>query len=319
MKKEPAASVETTPAEDGVMMCETMKSWNVCSVIDGRTTLPRQELLIWGALIVGILTLLYGEIVWEMMRDWWADANHSHGFLVPIFSGYLVYRQREDLSAVPVYGNWLGLPILLAGLSALILGHFGTENFLMRSSLLITLAGLIGFHLGAEYLRKLGFPLLYLVFMLPLPAMVLNGITFPLQRVAVRAAASFFYAMGIPCFLEGNVIHLTDLSLGVTEACSGIRSLIALLALATAWAYLILEEWPTRIALISAAFFVAIAANALRVIATGLMALRLGPEYAEGFYHSFSGWLVFLMASLCLFGLGGAARFFRKSGGESNP
>jgi exosortase len=292
-----------------------MESLESYSDTDMRMTLPWRGFLIWSALIVGILTMLYWEIVWEMMLDWWTDPNYSHGFLVPVFSIYLVYRQRKDIMATPMCGAWLGLPLLLAGLCVLILGHLGAENFLMRSSLLITLAGLIMLHLGPVILHKLSFPLMYLVFMLPLPAIILNSVTFPLQGAAVGAADAAFYALGIPCFLEGNIIHLAGLSLGVTEACSGIRSLISLLALAVAWAYLVLEGWWSRFAVIVAAVIIAIAANSLRVIATGIIALRFGLEYAEGFYHSFSGWLVFLVASLCLFGLGGMVHYLRRTKG----
>src|SRR5262245_17304897 len=245
---------------------------------------------------LSLLGVLYWETLRELGREWWEDPNYSHGFLVPLFSGWLVWQRRQQLAALTPDGSWLGLPMLLTGVGTLVLGNIGAENFLTRSSLILVLAGLIVFHLGWTIFRIVAFPLLFLFFMIPLPAIVFNAVAFPLQGLAARNAAWLLDLLGVPVLLDGNVIHLSQISLGVTEACSGIRSLISLLAVAVAWAALPRPGIWARMALVVSVIPITILANAGRVVATGLMGQGLGVEYAQGFFHTFSGWVVFLFA-----------------------
>lgn len=263
-----------------------------------------------GALaLAAILGILYRGTLGDLVWQWRDDANYSHGFLVPLFSGILIWRRRHDLAALKPQGGWLGFPVLVAGVGALLLGDASAENFLARSSLIVILAGLVLFHLGPEVFRVVRFPLAFLFFMVPLPAIIFYAVTFPLQSLAAQNAVWTLDLLGIPVFRDGNVIHLSQISLGVTEACSGIRSLISLLALAVAWAYLVLPGiWPMVI-LAAAAIPITIVANAGRVVATGLIGQWLGPSYASGFFHSFSGWVIFLFAFAVLLGVHGLIRF----------
>lgn len=256
-------------------------------------------------LFLGLLGGLYGAVLRDLVWEWWDDPNYSHGFLVPLFSGYLVWQQREALRALVPRGSWLGFPVLLAGVGALLLGDIGAENFLRRSSLIVILAGLILFHLGPAIFRVLRFPLAFLFFMVPLPATLFYAVAFPLQRLAAQNAAWTLDLLGVPVLLDGNVIHLSHLSLGITEACSGIRSLISLLALAVAWASLMLTGVGVRVALVATAGPITIVANAGRVVATGLIGQWFGVAYAQGFFHNFSGWVIFLFAFACLLGVHG--------------
>lgn len=234
------------------------------------------------------------------MTQWWDDPNYSHGFLVPLFSLYIVWQQRRTLRALPRSGSLLGIPLMLTGIATLILGDLGAENFLMRSSLLVIIAGLILFHFGSQILRAVAFPLVFLVFMIPLPGVIFYAVTFPLQRLAAEQAAWILETIGIPVLLDGNIIHLTQMSLGVTEACSGIRSLISLFAGAAAWAYLLIPGgWSTAI-FIAATVPITILANAVRVVLTGLIGQQFGVEYASGFFHEFAGWVIYIFAFLCL-------------------
>jgi exosortase len=178
----------------------------------------------------------------------------------------------------------------------LVLGDIGAEECLTRSSLIAILAGLILFHLGIPVLRALLFPLGFLVFMVPLPMIIFNGIAFPLQGLAAQNATAVLELLGIPVLRDGNVIHLSHISLGVTEACSGIRSLVSLVALAVAWAYLTLPNNWHRVLLVASAVPITIVANAARVVVTGLIGQWFGVKYAQGVFHSFSGWIIFLVA-----------------------
>ena len=254
-------------------------------------------------LLVAMLAALYWGILRGLVWQWWDDPNYSHGFLVPFFSGFLIWQRREQLWALAPRGSWVGLPVLVAGVGALLLGDFAGESFLMRSSLIIVLAGLIIFHLGGKIFRVLTFPLLFLFFMVPLPATLFYAVAFPLQNLAARNAAWALELLGVPVLLDGNVIRLSHITLGVTEACSGIRSLISLLAVAVAWAALTMPGiWP-MVGLVASVVPITVLANAGRVVATGLIAQQFGVEYAQGFFHTFSGWLIFLFAFGCLLGV----------------
>jgi len=259
-------------------------------------------------LLLAILVSLYRGVLRDLVWQWWDDPNYSHGFLVPLFSGFLVWQRRRRLRALAPNGSWVGLTVLLAGVGMLLLGDLAGELFLMRASLIVVLAGLILFHLGRGMLRMLALPLLFLLFMVPLPTTLFYAVAFPLQNFAARNAAWMLELLGVPVLLDGNVIHLSQISLGVTEACSGIRSLISLLALAAAWAYLTLPGAWGMIALVASAVPITILANAGRVVATGLIGQWFGIEYAQGVFHTFSGWVIFLFAFLCLLGVHGIIR-----------
>lgn len=274
--------------------------------------------LAWAALVLGALL---GAIYWGILRDlvwqWWDDANYSHGFLVPLFSAFLTWQRRRELAALPVRGSAAGLLVLLAGAALLLLGEIGAELFLRRLSLIVIITGLILFHLGRQWLRALALPLAFLLFMVPLPATLFYAIAFPLQKLAADNAVAILDLLGVPVLAEGNVIHLSRLSLGVTEACSGVRSLISLLALAVGWGYL-MRGGPWTIALLAfLAVPITIVANSLRVVSTGLVGEWFGARYAEGFFHAFSGWLIFLVAFACLLGVSGLIRLAQARRGRS--
>ncbi len=257
-----------------------------------------------GAAALGlILAALYWAILRDLGRQWWDDANYSHGFIVPIFSGYLIWRERDQLRALVPRGTAGGFVVLLGGIAALLLGDLGAENFLSRSSLIVILAGLVLFILGDEAFRLTVFPLCYLLFMVPIPAILFYAVTFPLQQLAAEQAAWALDVLGVPVLLDGNTIHLSQISLGVTEACSGIRSLMSLFAGAVAWAYLLLPGgWPMFV-FVLATVPITILANVGRVVATGLIGQWFGVYYASGFFHELAGWVIYLFAFLCLAGL----------------
>ena len=281
----------------------------------------RRALWLGGGLLAALLAVLYAPILRELVWDWWDDPNYSHGFLVPVFSAYLAWQRRDALAAAPHRGSWLGLPVVLLGLGALVLGDVGAELFLSRSSLIVVLFGLTLFHLGPAITRLLAFPLAYLAFAIPLPAILFYAVAFPLQTLAAQNAAWTLDLLGVPVLLDGNVIHLSQVTLGVTEACSGIRSLISLLALAVAWAYLTLPGLVSMAILVASAVPITVVANAGRVVATGLIGQAFGIEYATGFFHTFSGWVIFLFAFAGLLAVHGLIRLAtaRRSRGASKP
>lgn len=278
------------------------------------TAAPGRRVWWWLAAAAGLflLTSLYAPIVRELVRDWWDDPNYSHGFLVPLFSGYLIWQRRRALAQHAGLGSALGLAVLVAGLGLLVIGDVGAERFLAACSLIVVLGGLVLFHLGAPAFRRVAFPLGYLLFAIPLPAIVFYAIAFPLQRLAAENAAWTLDLLGVPVLLDGNVIHLSQVTLGVTEACSGIRSLISLLAIAVAWSALTLGGVWAPAVLVAATVPITVLANAGRVVATGLVGQYVGMEYATGFFHGLSGWLIFLIASAGLLGVHALLGFARR-------
>jgi len=271
------------------------------------------------ALLLGVIVIvLYWPILRDLARQWWDDANYQHGFLVPLFSAFLVWRRREQVQSITPDGTWVGLLVLLAGIAALLAGDIGAENFFMRSSLIIVLAGLVLLHLGQKMFRAVLFPLGFLFFMIPLPAIFFYALTFPLQNLAARQAAWALDLLGVPVLLDGNVIHLSQISLGVTEACSGIRSLISLVAGAVAWAYLMLPMGWLTVLFVVSAVPITVFANAARVVATGLIGQWFGVEYASGFFHEFAGWVVYLFAFACLMGVHGLVGLVQRRRGRSS-
>jgi exosortase len=180
-------------------------------------------------------------------------------------------------------------------------GNLGAELFLSRASLLLLIAGLVVFFLGWQYFRAVLFPWAFLILMIPIPSIVFNQITFPLQLLASKLASAVLPIAGVPVLREGNVIGLPLMQLEVAEACSGIRSLLSLATLTIIYGYLMESQVWIRVLLALAAVPIAVAANSLRIVGTGLLVQYWDPERAEGFFHLFSGWLIFVMSLAMLF------------------
>ncbi|MDY6972776.1 MAG: exosortase A [Thermodesulfobacteriota bacterium] len=264
-------------------------------------------------LIFLLVATLYFSILMELGQDWWVDPNYSHGFLIPLISGYFVWERRERLRQLEVNPCTWGILILLFGIFTLFIGSVGSELFTMRFSLIIVMAGLILFNLGKDFLKVLFLPIAFLVFMVPLPYLVYDSIAFPLKLFAAQFATYSLQLIELPVLREGNVIIFPNTTLEVADACSGIRSLISLIALGVVYAYFTQRVFWKRVVLVGACVPIAILVNGSRIIATGALAHFFGPELADGFFHTFSGWLIFLLAFLMLLGLGAVlGRFFRE-------
>jgi exosortase len=194
----------------------------------------------------------------------------------------------------------------------LIVGVLGAELFLSRSSLVFLLAGLVVYFLGWSYFRATIFPWAFLFLMIPIPTIIFNQIAFPLQLLASRLASALLELTGVPVLREGNVIQLPAMPLEVAEACSGIRSLMSLLALAVIYGYFLEPKIYRRVLLVLATVPIAVVANSLRVVGTGLMVHWWNPEKASGFFHTFSGWMIFVLSLLLLFSIHSAMRLLER-------
>lgn len=258
--------------------------------------------LAWGALGASFL-ILYAPILVRLARDWRTDDNYSHGFFIIPLAAYFVWDRRARLAAAPVAPSPLGLLVALGGLALLLAGLFGAELFLTRVSMLVVATGAVLFIAGWALLRVLAFPLAFLLLMVPIPAILFNQIAFPLQLFASQVGQTALGALGIPVLREGNVIVLAHATLEVAEACSGIRSLISLLTLGLTYGYFVDPRGSVRAVIALASIPIAVLVNGARVAGTGVAAHYYGSQAAEGFFHTFSGWLVFLVAFLLVFGV----------------
>lgn len=244
----------------------------------------------------GLLILLcYAPSVRSLAGDWMNDDNMGHGVFVPAVAAYIVWQQKDELKKIPPRTNWWGLVLVLLGAAQSIVATLGVELFLSRSAIVVTLTGAVWFLGGTAMLKKLAFPLFLLCFMVPLPALVFNSITFPLQILASRLADGALTVLGVPVLREGNILKLPNMDLSVVEACSGIRSLLTLTFLSLVYGYFFEKKTWIRVALLLATVPIAIVANGSRVTITGILS-EIDPKLAEGFFHESTGWIIFMIA-----------------------
>jgi exosortase len=244
---------------------------------------------------------LYSSILYHLFRQWLSDADASYGLFVPIFCFFVFWRDRKKIAKTVCKPSASGLPIITLALFVLIIGVLGAELFLSRVSLLLLLAGLVVFFQGWPRFKAALFPYLLLFLMVPVPAIVLSRITFPLQLIASKIAALMLVAVDIPVLREGNIIHLASANLDVAEACSGIRSLLSLTTLSVIYGYFMESSFLTRVSLVSSSIAIAVLVNSLRIVATGVLIQYWDPGKALGFFHIFAGYLMFLVSMVLLF------------------
>jgi exosortase len=253
-------------------------------------------------ILAGLILILYASVIKDLVLQWWTDPDYGHGFFVPLFSGYILWHERQRWTKTEINPSNFGFLVMLGAVSLLLLGSLGAEFFTSRFSLLVLLAGMILFLAGLKMLRAVSFPLGYLMWMIPIPVIIYNQITFPLQLIASRLATAGLELAQVPVLRDGNILIMSNYSLEVVEACSGIRSLMTLMALAVAYGYLVSPRRWVRYVLVALMVPIAIVTNAIRIMGAGILARHFGPAAAEGFLHEFSGWAIFVVAVLLMFG-----------------
>jgi exosortase len=249
-----------------------------------------------------LLILAYLPVLRHLVDQWTWDEDVSHGFFVPVVAGYIAWQRRDRLRQIERQPAWWGLTVMGWGVLQGYVGTLGAELFLQRTSFLITLVGLLLVVSGKQIVRELAFPLLLLPFMIPIPEVLYNQITFPLQLFASQVAEATLSVMGIPVLRDGNILELASQKLSVAEACSGIRSLLSLSFLSLVYAYFFDGRVWVRWALLVLTIPIAIIANSGRVTMTGVLS-EINPQLAQGFFHSAEGWIIFMLALVMLVGV----------------
>ncbi len=265
---------------------------------------PPSRLPHWQAVALLLLVAwLYASILKHLFLQWvgpHSDPNFQHGIFVPLFALFVLWQDRKKLAAIPSSPSWAGLPLVVLSLIMLVLGVLGAELFFSRVSLLILLAGLIILFQGWAFFRAALFPWAFLILMIPIPNLIISHVTFPLQLLASKLAAGLLELVHVPVLREGNMITLAAMQLDVAEACSGIRSLLTLVTLAIIYGYLMETRLWVRVTLACLAVPIAVVANSFRIFGTGLLVQYWNPDKAEGFFHGFEGWLIFVVALIML-------------------
>jgi len=252
------------------------------------------------AFVAFLFFILFQPVILKLIESWDADPNYSHGFFIPFISFYFVYTKLEVIKKTTPSSSNKGFWIVLLGLLLFILGWISSLDFVQGISMLIVLWGSILYLFGKEVGKLITFPVFYLIFMIPLPAIVWNRLSVPLSLIASSISSRLMEFLGMVVYREGNIITLPNITLQVVEACSGLRSLVTLMALSAGLAYISNFSVLKKIILFLCAIPIAIVGNVIRLTATGILAENFGEQMAQGFIHEFSGWVVFLIGFFLL-------------------
>lgn len=280
-----------------------MSTTQVTTAAPSRTAAGAERRFVTLALVaIALAVVVYAPILYHMAQHWSDVADYSHGFLIAPLALYFAWERKPQLMRARIEPSWWGIVPLALSTITLVIGRLGVELMNMRISFVLALIGIVLTLLGRQVFKILAFPLFFLFLMVPLPQSLVNPIAFPLQLIAADWAVQVLYYLHIPALREGNIIHLPNTTLFVAEACSGLRSLMALITLGVVFAYFFRKSWGERIIIVASAIPIAIVVNALRVTITGILTYHFGEKAAEGAIHEFQGLITFGAAFLLLLG-----------------
>lgn len=252
--------------------------------------------------VLGVLTLVayIPSLIWMYERWSVKDTYYSHGFLVPLISAFLIWQKKETLAKLSFKPSNIGWLFLAPSITVYLVSALLRINFSAAFTIIPTTIGLVLLFMGKNYLKQLLFPILFIIFMIPLPAAAIVNISFQLKIFAAKLSTLIVNQIGIPAIREGSVIKTAHAYLMVEDPCSGIRSLIALIALGTLMAYLSHTTRIKKVVMFLSAIPIAVGANIVRIIALTLASEIYGSKFAMGWFHDTMGFAVFIIAFLAL-------------------
>lgn len=255
------------------------------------------KLAVLGALV---LIAYIPSLLWMYGRWMVKDTYYSHGFLVPLISAFLIWHKRGILAKLKFKSSNWGWLFLAPSIAVYLISAILRINFSAAFTLIPTLAGIVLLFMGKEYLKQLLFPMLFIIFMIPLPEAAIVNISFQLKIFAAKLSTLIVNQIGIPAIREGSVIKTAHAYLMVEDPCSGIRSLIALIALGTLMAYLSHTTRIKKTIMFLSAAPIAVGANIVRIVVLTLASEIYGSKFAMGLFHDTMGFVVFIIAFLAL-------------------
>jgi exosortase D (VPLPA-CTERM-specific) len=261
-----------------------------------KTLYLKKELLLVSVLAAAFF-ICYGKTLSGLLNIWLNDGDYSYALAIPFVSGFLIWQRREQIVNTPISVSWIGSLLLVFFLIASLYGILGSSPSAVRPAIPLTILALTLFCFGKKIFRVMVFPLSLLIFMIPLPTVFLTKIGVPLQAVSTGLGEFILRLLGV----EGNIIDLGIIQLQVVEACSGLRYILPLLALGVVFVYIFEHIRWKQIVLVVSTIPTAILSNALRIAITGYLAQNYSLRLAEGFFHGFSGWLIFIFALFMMF------------------
>lgn len=271
-----------------------------------------------GVILLALFVVAYWVPLKTMVGMWWTNEDYSYGFLIPIISAYLLWEKRHILNDLNIKSAWQVLPFLILFILISLYGVLGSSGNVSMPSIPILIILFVTFCFGMDAARRLIFPLVFLVFMVPVPPTIEVTLGIILKSISSKLGVEFIRLFGISVHVSGNVIDLGVTQLQVADACSGMRYLFALFALGILYAYFFERIFWKRIACVVATLPIAVLTNGIRIGITGILASKYGSKTAEGFFHGFSGWFIFMLAFGFLFLFGRILRFFPSKGPTVN-
>lgn len=246
-------------------------------------------------LMLAAFASVYYPVFSELVRDWSSSDDNSHGFLVIPLAGYMLWQNRSTLSAQTVDGSWIGLLLALVSLFMFLFAKLGAVVSLLPVAMIMFIWSAVIFFYGFTIFRLCIFPLLFLLFMVPVPSQIYAALTNPLQFIVTKITVDIASMLGMIIYREGNVIHLPDMTFQVVQACSGLRSIMTMLTLGAIISYFTLRSPFMCLLLIAAGVPIAIAVNIFRVLSMVVAHNFFKLDLTEGVPHTILGLFVFLL------------------------
>jgi exosortase D (VPLPA-CTERM-specific) len=260
----------------------------------------KKQIILLCVLLLSYLLFYWGTIQ-SLINLWMTDGDYSYAFLIPLITGYIIWEKRKQIASTPLGTNWMGGIFFLVFLMISLYGILGSSPSAVRPAIPLMILSITLFCFGTAVFRVLAFPLGVLIFMIPLPTTVQAMIGVPLKLIASKLGVLMMQLFGISVFIEGNVIDLGVTQLQVADACSGLRYILPLFAMGVLFAYFFEKVRWRQLVLVLTTIPIAIIANGFRVGMTGILVSFYGNSAAEGLFHDFSGWLVFMLSFGLLF------------------
>lgn len=280
---------------------------------------PDSKILTAGLGVILSFAFLYHNALIDLVGHW-NNEDFSYCYLVPLVAGYLAYLNKDRLRQVSFSYSSSGLFVLGAAGVLFLIGRMGALETIVYFSIWLTIAGIVMLMLGWQGLKAMNFPLFILLFIVPLPPFINQLLTFKLRLISSGLSVGLMRLVGLSAFREGNIIEIGATQLQVVDACSGLRFVYPLILMGLIVGYLFHKRWWERIVLVTIAIPISIGSNALRIAITGFLTKKVSPELAEGFFHGFSGWLVFMVSLGILLIVGRIIKDLgRKSGSSREP